>query len=81
MTGLIILVIVAVVVIFLLVGIYNRLVALRQRANQAFSDIDVQLRPVRLLWSEFDQCRPAYRNHRPGCRPRPHRPHRQPGAA
>ena len=41
----IILVIVVIVVVLglLLAGIYNRLVGLRQRANQAFADIDVQL--------------------------------------
>jgi len=39
-----ILLIVAVVAAVLLIGIYNRLVALRQNANQAFADIDVQLR-------------------------------------
>ena len=27
-----------------MIGIYNRLVALRQNANQAFADIDVQLK-------------------------------------
>jgi LemA protein len=40
---LIVLAIVAVVV-FMLVGTYNRLVGLRQNANQAFADIDVQLK-------------------------------------
>jgi LemA protein len=29
---------------FMLVGAYNRLVGLRQNANQAFADIDVQLK-------------------------------------
>jgi LemA protein len=33
-----------VVLAMVIVGIYNRLVALRQSANQAFADIDVQLR-------------------------------------
>jgi len=42
MTGLIILVVVVVLALFL-VGTYNRLIGLRQRANQAFADIDVQL--------------------------------------
>jgi LemA protein len=41
--GLIILVIV-VVLILILIGIYNQLVSLRQRVNQAFADIDVQLK-------------------------------------
>ncbi|MGE0045850.1 MAG: LemA family protein [Hyphomonadaceae bacterium] len=44
MTGFWILLAVIVVLGFLLVGIYNRLVALRQRTNQAFGDIDVQLK-------------------------------------
>lgn len=39
-----ILLIVAVVLVVLLIGIYNRLVALRQNCNQAFADIDVQLK-------------------------------------
>jgi LemA protein len=41
---LIIILIVIVVLAVLLIGIYNRLVALRQNANQAFADIDVQLK-------------------------------------
>lgn len=32
------------VIAFILIGIYNRLVALRQNRNNAFSDIDVQLK-------------------------------------
>lgn len=39
-----ILLIVAVVLVVLVIGIYNRLVALRQNCNQAFADIDVQLK-------------------------------------
>ena len=38
-----ILLIVAAVIAVLLIGIYNRLVTLRQNCNQAFADIDVQL--------------------------------------
>jgi LemA protein len=41
--GLILLIIAVVLVVFL-IGIYNRLVALRQNCNQAFADIDVQLK-------------------------------------
>ncbi|HEY3797048.1 MAG TPA: LemA family protein [Caulobacteraceae bacterium] len=44
MPGLLILIAVVVVVGFLFVGAYNRLVALRQNANEAFADIDVQLK-------------------------------------
>ena len=43
MFGLVLLIIV-VVLVLLLIGIYNRLVALRQNCNQAFADIDVQLK-------------------------------------
>jgi len=41
---LIIILIVIVVLAVLLIGIYNRLVALRQYCNQAFADVDVQLK-------------------------------------
>jgi len=40
----IILLIVVVVLAVLVIGIYNRLVALRQNCNQAFADVDVQLK-------------------------------------
>ena len=43
MSGLLIAVVVAVVLALVVMGAYNRLVGLRQRANQAFADIDVQL--------------------------------------
>ena len=39
----IIVIVVLVVLVLMLAGVYNRLVGLRQRANQAFADIDVQL--------------------------------------
>ena len=39
-----ILVVIIVVVVVMLAGTYNRLVGLRQNANQAFADIDVQLK-------------------------------------
>ena len=44
MSVLLIVLIVIVVLAVMLIGIYNRLVALRQNANQAFADIDVQLK-------------------------------------
>ena len=43
MTLIIVLIVIAVLVV-LLIGIYNRLVALRQNCNQAFADVDVQLK-------------------------------------
>ncbi len=42
-TAIVILVVLAVLA-FILIGIYNRLVGLRQNTNQAFADIDVQLK-------------------------------------
>ncbi|MFI4936643.1 MAG: LemA family protein [Caulobacterales bacterium] len=44
MTGLLIVVAIVVILGFLFIGAYNRLVALRQNANEAFADIDVQLK-------------------------------------
>jgi len=44
MQALLILIAIIVLVGFLFVGAYNRLVALRQNANEAFADIDVQLK-------------------------------------
>jgi LemA protein len=41
---LIVIVLIVVVLGVMLVGVYNRLVALRQNANEAFADIDVQLK-------------------------------------
>ncbi|MES1201693.1 MAG: LemA family protein, partial [Pseudomonadota bacterium] len=40
----IILLIVVIILAVMLISVYNRLVALRQNANQAFADIDVQLK-------------------------------------
>jgi LemA protein len=42
--GLIVLLIILAVIVFALVGIYNRLVSLRVRSQNAWSDIDVQLK-------------------------------------
>jgi LemA protein len=44
MLGLLILIAVVVLLGALLIGAYNRLVALRQNVNEAFADIDVQLK-------------------------------------
>ncbi|MGD9981109.1 MAG: LemA family protein [Hyphomonadaceae bacterium] len=43
MTLIIVLIVLALIAV-LVIGIYNRLVALRQNTNQAFADIDVQLK-------------------------------------
>src|SRR5579864_1090333 len=42
--GLLIVIAIVVIVGFLVIGAYNRLVALRQNVNEAFADIDVQLK-------------------------------------
>jgi LemA protein len=44
LTPLLVVSIVVIVLLVMLVGTYNRLVALRQNANSAFADIDVQLK-------------------------------------
>lgn len=43
-TGLIILIVIIVIVAFWIIGTYNRLIALRNRTKEAWSDIDVQLK-------------------------------------
>ena len=44
MSAVLIVLVVIAVIALALIGIYNRLVALRQNVNQSFADIDVQLR-------------------------------------
>ena len=43
MLGLFVVIAILVVLVLMFAGTYNRLVGLRQRANQAFADIDVQM--------------------------------------
>ena len=44
LTTLIVIVVIVALVLFIVVGAYNKLVALDQRADQSFADIDVQLK-------------------------------------
>lgn len=44
MSGLLIFLVIAVILAFIIIGVYNRIVALNQRADQAFADVDVQLK-------------------------------------
>ena len=44
LTTLIVIAVIVAVVLFVIVGAYNRLVALDQKADQSFADIDVQLK-------------------------------------
>ncbi|HVY03167.1 MAG TPA: LemA family protein [Caulobacterales bacterium] len=66
MSLLLIVVIVLVILGLLLVGIYNRLVALRQNTNQAFSDIDVQLKQRHDLVPNLVETVKGYASHERG---------------
>jgi LemA protein len=64
----ILLIVVAVVAVFVfvLVGAYNRLVGLRQNANQAFADIDVQLKQRQDLIPNLVETVKGYAAHESG---------------
>ena len=51
---------------FMLVGVYNRLVGLRQNANQAFADIDVQLKQRHDLVPNLVETVKGYASHESG---------------
>jgi LemA protein len=64
-TTLIVIIVVAVLLI-IGIGIYNRLVALRQRTNQAFADIDVQLKQRHDLIPNLVETVKGYASHERG---------------
>jgi LemA protein len=64
-TGLIVLIVVGVVLLFGIM-LYNQLVALRQRANQAFADIDVQLKQRHDLVPNLVETVKGYASHERG---------------
>ena len=64
-TGIVVLV-VLVVLGLMLMGVYNRLVGLRQRANQAFADIDVQLQQRHDLIPNLVETVKGYATHEKG---------------
>ncbi|HEY3695642.1 LemA family protein [Phenylobacterium sp.] len=66
MATLIIILIVIAVLVVMGAGIYNRLVALRQSANQAFADIDVQLRQRHDLIPNLVETVKGYASHERG---------------
>jgi LemA protein len=57
---------VLVVLLLILIGIYNQLVALRQKVNQAFADIDVQLKQRHDLIPNLVETVKAYAAHERG---------------
>jgi LemA protein len=64
--ALLILLAVIVLVGLMLVGVYNRLVGLRQNANQAFADIDVQLKQRQDLIPNLVETVKGYAAHESG---------------
>jgi LemA protein len=65
-TGFIIAIVVAIVVALLAIGAYNRMVGLNQRANQAFADIDVQLKQRHDLIPNLVETVKGYATHERG---------------
>ena len=66
MVALLIVVAIIAIVAFVLVGTYNRLVGLRQNANQAFADIDVQLKQRQDLIPNLVETVKGYATHESG---------------
>ncbi|HRH20128.1 MAG TPA: LemA family protein [Brevundimonas sp.] len=66
MVTLIIIGVIVVAVLFLVVGAYNRLVGLDQRADQAFADIDVQLKQRQDLIPNLVETVKGYASHERG---------------
>jgi LemA protein len=63
---LIVVLVVVVLIAFVLIGAYNRMVALNQNANQAFADIDVQLKQRRDLVPNLVETVKGYATHEKG---------------
>ncbi len=66
MIALLIIVAIVVIAAFALIGTYNRLVGLRQNANQAFADIDVQLKQRQDLIPNLVETVKGYAAHESG---------------
>jgi LemA protein len=66
MIGLIVIVVVVAVLLFMTVGVYNSLVAMRQRTYQAFADIEVQLKQRHDLIPNLVETVKGYATHERG---------------
>lgn len=66
MSGMLIFLIVVVLIALFVVGIYNRIVGLNQRCDQAFADIDVQLRQRHDLIPNLVETVKGYASHERG---------------
>ena len=66
MTAIIVIIVVIALVGFLIVGAYNKLVALNQKANQSFADIDVQLKQRQDLIPNLVETVKGYAGHEKG---------------
>lgn len=66
MTAIIVVVVIIAVIGFLIIGAYNRLVALNQKADQAFADIDVQLKQRQDLIPNLVETVKGYAAHEKG---------------
>ena len=66
LTTLIVIGVIVAVVLFVVVGAYNRLVALDQRADQSFADIDVQLKQRQDLIPNLVETVKGYASHERG---------------
>ena len=66
LTTLIVIGVIVAVVLFVVVGAYNRLVALDQRADQSFADIDVQLKQRQDLIPNLVETVKGYATHERG---------------
>jgi LemA protein len=66
MSGLVIVLIVVAVLVLMAIGIYNTLVSLRNRVNQSFADIDVQLKQRHDLIPNLVETVKGYATHEKG---------------
>lgn len=66
MSGLVIVLIVLAVLVLMAIGIYNTLVSLRNRVNQSFADIDVQLKQRHDLIPNLVETVKGYATHEKG---------------